>query len=284
MNPGCYVKDGEIYHIAGWSKDIFSNKDYLYKAVLKTEIPDIVSLKKYMPPVRNQGNIGSCVGHGIGANLGARAKQANIYVEPFSPTWIYNGARYIEGTLNQDVGCRPRNALDWLNKQGCLLEHYWPYNPLILDKSSPPSKFNEEAKKHPLIAYHRVVGGVDGVCEALADGQCVSIGNPWFDKWLTVKNGVLPDVTKSDDVIGGHETTIWGCNKNKKVFYGQNSWGLTWGDKGHYTMPFSALDTFKSLGGYDAHVISPIIGDFPKPVERNYWQKFLDWIRSLCHY
>lgn len=239
----------------GWQKDKFDKRDYLYKATLK-EIPPVVILADYLPAIRDQGKVGSCVGFGVGANLVGRAKRLNAYTEWFSPTWIYNGARYIEGTLNFDLGCQPRDAFHWLYEKGCLLEHFWPYDTEHLDTTPPPSHLEPEAAKYPLLSYYRIVDGVNGICEVLANNQYVSIGTPWFEKWINPSpDGVLPEVAVLDSVAGGHETCLYGYDKAKKIFYGINSWGIDWGLVGHYTMPFSAFDVFKLRGGYDAHYI-----------------------------
>jgi hypothetical protein len=237
----------EMDRILGWKKDKYSNKDFLHLTNLN--IPDTVTLNPVS--IRDQGQLGSCVGFGIGANLTSKYR-----VEWFSPTWIYNGARFIEGTLTEDAGCEPRDALDWLVEKGCLLEHLWKYVD-VLDTRVPPSNFEQEAVKFPLATYYRIVDGIDGICSAIADGKFVSIGTPWFDKWMNIKvDGILPEVTKSDDVVGGHETCLYGYDKIKKVFVGMNSWSTAWGRVGHYTMQFSSFDVFKELGGYDTHYLS----------------------------
>lgn len=246
----------------GWLKDRFDKRDYLYKATFKA-IPDVVILKDYLPEIRDQGMVGSCVGHGIDANLQGRAKRLDVYVGPFSPTWIYNGARAIEGTLLFDIGCYPRDALHWLYMKGCLLEDLWKYDPTKLDTTYPPSHLEPLAAKNPLLSYYRIVDGTDGICEILADGQYVSIGTPWFDKWMNPYMGALPGVSISDAVAGGHETCLFGYDKTQQIFYGINSWSELWGDHGLYTMPFSSFQVFKQLGGYDAHYI----GDKEAPEE-----------------
>lgn len=253
-----------MIHNFGWKKDRYDRRDYLYKATLK-EIPPSVILVNYLPDVRDQGKVGSCVGFGIGANLVARAKRLNTYTEWFSPTWIYNGARFIEGTLSQDVGCYPRDALHWLYMKGCLLERFWPYNPEKLDTLAPPSHLEPEAAKYPLLSYYRVIDGTDGICEVLANEQYVSIGTPWFEKWIAPENEVLAEVNTWDTVVGGHETALYGYDKAKQIFYGINSWGADWGSQGFFTMPFSAFNIFKQRGGYDAHYIG--LSPAPEPEE-----------------
>lgn len=251
----------------GWNKDKFDRRDYLHKPRLViAEIPDQVDLKEYLPGVRQQGNVGSCVGFGIGANLVAHAKKLGVYTEWFSPTWIYNGARFLEGTLPYDDGCWPRDALEWLRSKGCLLEQFWPYNSLWLDKTSPPSRLEPEAAKYPLFEYYRVTGGVDGICSALADGSCVSIGTPWFEKWMNPPlSGKLADVTLKDSIAGGHETCLYGYDKAKGIFLGINSWGENWGNLGLFTIPFQAFPVFNQVGGYDAHYVKVKWGDVLEP-------------------
>ena len=240
----------------GWKKDKFDSRDYLHEMSL-IQLPTSIDLSAFMPNVRMQGDVGACVGFGVAANLGCLARKNNFYTEWFSPTWIYNGARYIEGDLREDNGCYARDALSWLKNKGALLEHYWPYNPNYLDMSSPPSADNIYAKKYPLLAYYRVTNDVAGICSALSKGFPVSIGTPWFNKWMNPKkDGVLAVVTTKDIVAGGHETCLYGYDSIKGVFYGQNSWDVTWGNKGRYIIPFSAFSVFKKIGGYDAYYVT----------------------------
>ena len=112
-----------------------------------------------------------------------------------------------------------------------------------------------EALKWPIVSYTRLVDGADGVCSGLAEGSFVSIGSPWYESWMDVDfTGNLPSVYSW--VAGGHETFLYGYDKTKQVFYGQNSWGANWGRGGRYTMPFSAINAFKQDGGYDGHIVS----------------------------
>lgn len=245
--------------LTGWKKDPYDPRDFIFRvrAAVPWNKQNRFTLVGLMPPVRDQGNVGSCVGFGIGANLTALAKQKHVDPEWFSPTWIYNGARFIEGTLPYDFGCYPRNAMKWIADRGCLREHLWPYNPNQLDKTSPPSALNEFANDWPILVYTRVIGGIDGICAAIASGHPVSIGNPWYEKWMdTNAVGVLPAITETDVPIGGHETIIYGYEKSNGLFWCQNSWGLNWGNNGRFAMPMSALAVFNVHGGYDAHIIT----------------------------
>jgi hypothetical protein len=160
--------------------------------------------------------------------------------------------------LATDDGAEPRLALKWLALKGCLLEHFWQYNMDVLDKHVPSSANAVEAAKYPLLTYYRITAGVDGICSAISQGYYVSIGTPWYDKWVDPvgQDGVLDTVTNSETPAGGHETCLYGYDRTKQTFYGINSWSADWGKKGLYEMPFQAFPVFNKWGGYDAHYIT----------------------------
>jgi hypothetical protein len=236
----------------GWKKDKFDHRALLHP--IPRKIPDRFVLFK-LPEVRNQGQLSACVGFGIGGNITHLGYKLGVSGEWFAPMWIYNGARFIEGRLTEDGGCYPVDALKWLQRKGCLQEHFWPYTG-IFSQQAPPSKFDNDAGKYSGIMYYRVVGDLGGLCSAIAAGHIVSLGSPWFDEWVYIgSSGVLPQINANSSVGGGHETFLYGYDLKSHVFYGQNSWGPEWGTKGRYVMHFSSIEVFKQLGGYDAHYI-----------------------------
>jgi len=262
----------------GWKKDPRDMRDYLHRPTTAV-IPDVFLMHILLPSVRDQGNLGSCTGFGIGGNLTCTAKMYGQYSEWFSPTWIYNGGRKIAGDLLVDSGCYPRDNFEFIRQYGCLLEHFKPYRD-TLDKTDPITwGLNEEAAKWPIIEYFRVVDGIDYICNALFEGNFISLGSPWYESWCEVgSDGVLPE--DYSFIAGGHATFLYGYDKKKKVFHGQNSWGSSWGNGGLFEMPFSAIEQFKKDGGYDAHY--PVVRwvDIPPPppvVKKSKW-----WIWALA--
>lgn len=247
----------------GWSKDPRDERDYVRGKIVYA-LPTRVDLSGVLPSVRDQGNLGSCTGFGIGGNLAGTAKQQNAFTEWFSPTWIYNGARLLEGCLGYDDGAYPRDCLEFLRANGSLLEHLHPYSDTL--DTSAPTKWAcaPEALKWPIVSYTRLVDGVDGIMGALASGHLISLGTPWYGSWSdTDANGILSDNYGS--VAGGHEYLCYGYDSTLRLLYCQNSWGPSWGKSGRFAIRYSAIDAFKSDGGYDAHIVLVDWGEVVPP-------------------
>jgi len=244
--------------LSGWIKDERDERDLLH--IPKVRIADSADLSKILPAVRDQGNIGSCTGFGIGANITGTAKAQGRYVSWFSPTWIYNGGRLEGGTLNYDSGSMPRNNLEFCRKHGFLLEPFRPYRD-ILDRTNP---LTWEYKKESVLPralswtideYVRITNGIAYIKSALAEGHLVSIGAPWFDSWSKIgSNGKASEDYST--VIGGHEFLCWGFNNSDKTLFCMNRWGTRFGKKGMFTIKYSAVDAWLANGGYDAHYLN----------------------------
>ncbi len=250
----------------GWLKDKYNPVAKMHKPAMKT-YPDYFSLDIYLPSIRNQGGTSSCVGFGVGGTLGTVSKKQGCFKEWDSPNWIYNGARYLEGWLARDCGCYPEDAMRWVLDMGRLWESDWPF---VGFTSETPTSDGRGAKafKNAGFDYVRVADGVEGLISALAEGNPVNIGTPWPNSWGSYKDGILPEIDKNADLAGGHDTFLYGFDRAANVFFGQNSWGTSWGENGRYKMPMSCFSVFKQMGGYDAHYFSfscePII---PDPIE-----------------
>lgn len=240
----------------GYIKDRRDERDYLFQTRKAVELPDVVGLSEYLPPVRNQGQQGSCVGHGIGGIITGKAIQLGVFEEWESPRWIYYGGRYIGGYVNQDCGTEPRLALEWCLQNGCLPESLWRYEEQF-NPMAPEESLFIEAKKRPLLSYTRLVDGIDGILSALADNNLVAIGSPWYSKWDDTDNeGRLRKIYCWNGIDGGHEYILYGYNQNIEYLEGMNSWGKEWGKNGKMLIPFQAIPIFKRHGGYDAHIIN----------------------------
>ena len=107
--------------ISGWKPDIPDFRDYAFsipKKYKKKRLPRVVDLRKRMPPVYDQGNLGSCTAQAIaGAIQYMHRKQTKRKFRP-SPLFIYYNERVLEGTINQDAGAMIRTGIKTVHKQG----------------------------------------------------------------------------------------------------------------------------------------------------------------------
>lgn len=241
--------------LTGWHKDPYDKRDSI-RAFRMVGLPAEADLSPILDEAYDQGRVGSCVGNALALLLSGLAKAFKVYRGQFSRTWIYNGARFLEGELPYDVGCYPRSALKWLVQKGALPEALWPYDPTRLDKKSPPSHLEPEAAKWPVFSFERITGGALGISSALADGNLVALGCPWPDNWMaTDPAGNLAKVQDSTPAAGGHEILLYGYDSIDQVFLFQNSWGADWGKAGRGRMPMASISFFNAQGGYDAHIV-----------------------------
>ncbi len=268
----------------GWRKDPYDPKAWYFQPRTMQATPEDVTWQAFMMEVLDQGNSGSCVGFGIDGILTGELNFRGLKLpdfQYFSPTDIYNGGRYIDGSLADDEGTWASSALEWLKMKGCLPYKFWPYKGF--EKRSRPSALDIEAAKYPLkgsspvkmkFGYRRITGGIDGIIAALAAKHMVAIGIPFPNSWENTKDGVLPLPTAKNFVAGGHEMYLWGYNYPTKMYRGANSWGKRiWSysgkvvPQGCFLMPMGSLDWFKAEGGYDAHIVEVEWGNVPVPPE-----------------
>jgi hypothetical protein len=255
----------------GWLKDKY-NPEAVYHRPKAIRLPDTIDWLGFCPPVRDQNGVGACTGFGIGGMAATVAREGSFFTEAYSPTWLYNGARYIEGTLKKDAGAAPDDVFKWAKENGLLFEHFWPFEK-VLDTTAPSSERVAQAIKYDNFEVIRVDEGLAGILSSLAEGHCIALGGPWSQRWENPPaSGILDDPFGSY-IDGGHETFLYGYDQTTQLLFGQNSWGVSYGDKGRYKMPFHAIDWFKVNGGYDAQYLlmsaSPVP---PKPPK-----KFLCW-------
>jgi hypothetical protein len=242
-------------HYYGVNKDIRDERDILHRPVLTLpELPRKVDLSKFLPIARTQMSLNSCYGFCTAANVTASARQAGVQCEWVSPRWIWDGGRQAGGTMTQNAGVYPRYVLDFIVKNGVVLESECKYGPL--DIVMPNSGLILKAKKRPILRYVRCDEGVEGICSALAAGHFVSLASPWPVVWENAFFGKLAVITGLETLAGYHGTVLHGFDSGADRTLGMNSWSWWWGMLGKFSMPMSAFEVFKkAYQGYDAQYI-----------------------------
>jgi C1A family cysteine protease len=183
-----------------------------------------------MPPVWDQGNAGSCTGHGSAAAIAYdRAKDGES--PPFTPSrlMLYYDGRAYEGSTSHDAGAMIRDVVKGAANMGVCDENYWPYQ-LSRLTTQPSSAAYAQAAKHKVSAYYAVSQDINTLKATIAAGYVVVFGFTVysnFESSAVDHTGLIP--MPAGNNIGGHCVCLCGYS-SRNYFLFRNSWGTSWGD------------------------------------------------------
>lgn len=200
-----------------------------------------------MTPVKDQGNLGSCVGFAVAAmkEYQQRIERLNDgkddKVYDLSEQWIYQHAKKIDPWPNAE-GTSIRCGLKIVHNKGVPPEHAWPYD---------DTNIGDHENWAPMIArwgiskkYYRA-NNISEVLDALQFVGPVVIGIKCFREFFEVGNdGVVPMPANPDQVYGLHAICLAGFDMNKRWTPFKNSWGTGWGDNGWGYLPFPYITKY----------------------------------------
>lgn len=255
----------------GWRPDKpdYRDREYRFNRALTGEMMALAALPPYATPQRkevdahgvmDQGNTGSCTGHGTGL---CAAVERNV--RPRSPYFIYYEARRIIGETDVDNGAYIRDAVKVCSDLGAPRYSIWPSMPANLCVD-PIEKADIDAAKRKVFSYHRLRGGNGGqeFRSCLAGGHLFTIGFTCFDNLFSERvdqTGIIPMPGGAD--VGGHCIAIIGYADNfqssqwaqearnagvpdsmipNRVYELQNSWSASWGRNGRGVIPAEFLE------------------------------------------
>lgn len=248
--------------------------------------PVSASLEQYEAPIMDQGQTGSCTGHGssqgiycaheaAGKPLGFVPSPDSIYKPTrcieraaFYPPGVPLPALTDEGAMPADVmtacstiGVRPIAAP---TPDGRYSDVWGPD-----DGPAPPNvnvepqlgEFEAGAKQIVLGEYRideKATDFVAQTCAAISQGMPVGIGvfvdstfEAWGEGWTPDRQPVST-VNLNDKTGGGHWLCITSYRivNGEVIFRGPNSWSKSWGDQGH----FEVTDAWLRKACSDAYV------------------------------
>lgn len=239
--------------IYGWKPDADDQRDKLYKApkvgllekaknfFTKNKVTG-VDLRSKMPPVYDQGQLGSCTANAIGAAFEYELMRQNQNFMP-SRLFIYYNERVLEHTVTQDAGAQIRDGIKTVVKQGVCSESQWPYDIKKFAKKPTIGCYNS-AKKFEVVSYLSVPQDLNSMLACLNEGFPIIVGFTVYESFesdTVAQTGVLNMPTASEQVLGGHAVLVVGYDTPSKRFIVRNSWGPNWGQAGYFTMPFAYL-------------------------------------------
>jgi C1A family cysteine protease len=242
----------------GWRPDLpdYRDQPYRFSNALAGEMKTVGALppqaypqrKEVLGhPIRDQGQAGSCVGHGVGF---IAAIERNVSQR--SPLFIYAEARKMIDELDQDNGAYIRDGAKVVGTLGAPVESKWPYHMdrLFLD---PGDSADRDAAKRKVFSYHRLQTPLE-YRSCLASGHLFTIGftvyssmtDPMADRLGIIElpqggmeGGHCVAITGYHDDFRNSEWAAWARNLGaapdripERVYELRNSWGRSWGRNG----------------------------------------------------
>ena len=219
-------------------KTEIDNRDWLLEQEMVSssndKIPKEFSRKKLTPRVKNQGGIGSCVGHSGRIVYGDTEIFKNK--EP-SAMWIYKKGKVHDPFKGENYsGTTIKGACRGLIKEGCCEEKFWPYDDDEESKMLKGAK--ENAVKYKINSYYVIPKHHhDLIKKALLRESLWTSFKVNSEFYYTKKSGII-DSEKylASKSAGGHAVAMtgWKYIEDKLYWEFQNSWGTSFGDKGFF--------------------------------------------------
>lgn len=214
--------------------------------VFRDFLPQAVDLSKYMPPVGDQLNQGSCVGWATAYAARAYyayqvehrdiADKANIP----SPAWIFN-IIHLGNDCNQ--GAYVPDAMEVLRTGARSLAEY-PYDDTKCPMPLPPARMRatDFAIESYELVWDQRYPDLDKVKGALAKGHPVVITAALDAAYFNLNpNQSIWRSTPDSPNEGGHAFTLVGYDDATQTFKFINSWNTGWGDGGYGRMTYETF-------------------------------------------
>jgi len=200
------------------------------------------SRRDLTPRVKNQGRIGSCVGHSgrvvYGDTLDFDGK------EP-SAMWIYKKGKIHDPFPGEDYsGTTIKGACRGLIKEGCCEEKFWPY--VDSEDAQMLEGAAENAAQYKIDAYYTIPKqNHDLIKKALLKETLWTSFRVHRHFYYTPKSGIV-DSEKylASDNVGGHAVAMtgWKIIDGDLYWEFQNSWGTRFGDRGFFYLESSLYE------------------------------------------
>ena len=188
----------------------------------------------WMPPVYNQGRVGSCVAHAIRTLLEAQEHKENGTYTQLSDGFIYAN-RDIEARHWNGEGLVPAQALSMIKNDGVCLKALYPSNvDYKIGKDNLTPEMFDNAPPYAIEGYARIYD-TDEAMSAIKELCGIIIMIPVYNNFRTTKGIVNPTIeAMTNKTVGYHEVVVYGWKHIDGVLYWlvRNSWKDTWGNNG----------------------------------------------------
>jgi C1A family cysteine protease len=230
-------------HAYGWKRPL-PGMSYPRADTTGLTILAEVDPRRELPPVFDQGQLGSCTANATAACFQYDSITAGKDCGVLSRRWIYHFEKALEGTLGQgDTGAMGHDAFR-VAKHGIPDESEYPYSEDIAEVEAKPP--DVEPRAYRLTREVRsVVQSMNAVKQVLSNRQTVAIGFTVYESFEDpswTSSGLMPMPQPGEGVLGGHEVLVVGYLTGEPHYaLVRNSWGKGWGLGGYFLFPWAAL-------------------------------------------
>ena len=136
------------------------------------------------------------------------------------------------------------DGIKTLKTYGVCPETILPYN--ISKFASKPSDFcYNTALKHKATKCSNINNDLSSMKNSLASGFPFVVGIAIYESFESnsvASNGQVPfPNVNTEQILGGHAVLVCGYDDTKNHWIIRNSWGVEWGDKGYFYLPYLYL-------------------------------------------
>lgn len=243
----------DIKRVLNWRPSPDDDRDFAvsdmksFRAARKAVLPAKFSLRDQDVPIRDQGQTGECTGQAVTGAAGFLSKKTmgDNWTQKSVKFAYYNGRRMmVPPQTGIDSGCYIRTVIKAGARYGLCSEGFWPEESSFSAKPSVAAY--ADGTRFQLLEYGRAdaytrEGTLTNIRQSLVAGLPVCFGFDVYSSFMTAavaSSGVAPIPKKNESVEGGHAVEAIGYDDEACVLKVRNSWGLEWGDKGYFTLPY----------------------------------------------
>ena len=206
-------------------------------------VPNVSNLKYRMPPVLDQGSLGTCV-----ANATSNCLRFHMKDQVFQPSRLYIHYNTIVNVEKQaakkasNSGVTLEDAMTSLSQYKYCNERIWPYY-WWRARTVPSQKAYIDSSARKGITFSRVAQDLSALKEVLQTEPLIICFDiyPSFKYFTTYMTGYVPMPRSNEKSTSSHCVLLCGYNDDDKLFTVQNSWGIFSGDTGFYYMPYDYI-------------------------------------------
>lgn len=249
------IEDPQIKEIA----ETFTNKVDI-EAVKLESMPTTFDFSADMPPIRNQGSLGSCTSFALDGIVSYFNKQAKGKTIQTSTLYAYKKSRDLDKSVG-DTGSYLRTAMKCLKMYGWVEEKRYPYIQAKYDNVIPRDLI-DYGIENQAISYVRIDSMqqplntlVDELKKYLLKKIPIMFGFSVFTSinQSNTNGGLIPYPTVGEGLDGGHAIVLCGFNDDivipntvdksttKGGFIIRNSWSNRWGKNGFGVLPYKYI-------------------------------------------